>query len=168
MITLSYRKPPIYSLAAQQNSYQLFPEIRLNFREDEGPQLERSHTKKLYRNLRVVLESDESVLETEKWEISEISEGQHIRLQQKPLRFSHEYLKSLSDEKDITFTFSIFHTDESDECLFRCHEVVSILPANFWGGESRQPDLLASFVKPNGVYVESLVRKVTDILELSI
>ena len=39
---------------------------------------------------------------------------------------------------------------------------IDVLPANFWGGETRQPELLAAFVKPNGVYVESLVKQVTE------
>ena len=43
--------------------------------------------------------------------------------------------------------------------------VPAVLPANFWGGETRQPELLAAFVKPNGVYVESLVKQVTEVFE---
>ena len=45
-------------------------------------------------------------------------------------------------------------------------EEIVVLPANHWGGANRQPELLAAFVKPNGVYVESLVKKVTELLNL--
>jgi len=42
---------------------------------------------------------------------------------------------------------------------------IDVPPASFWGGETRQPELLAAFVKPNGIYVESLVKQVTKLLE---
>ena len=168
MLSLSYRKPSIYSLAAQQNAYQLFPEIRLNFHDGESEEVSAGPTtRKILRNLTVKLESDEDVLETAKWEIGEIAQGQHVRLQEKPIRFSHEYLTNLTDEKNITFIFTIHSSEAPEEELFRSTEVLSILPAHYWGGESRQPDLLAAFVKPNGVYVESLVKQVTDVLESS-
>ena len=118
MLSLSYRKPPIYSLAAQQNSYQLFPEIRLNFHDSESEEESPGPTaKKILRNLTVTLESDEDVLESTKWEIGEIAQGQHVRLQEKPIRFSHEYLTNLTDEKNITFIFTIRSSEASEEEL---------------------------------------------------
>ncbi|WP_337136282.1 hypothetical protein, partial [Staphylococcus aureus] len=51
------------------------------------------------------------------------------------------------------------------EVLKECKVPLDVLPAEYWGGEIRQPALLGAFVKPNGVYVESLIHKVTQVLE---
>ncbi|MDA9095719.1 hypothetical protein N9J88_04925, partial [Porticoccaceae bacterium] len=59
----------------------------------------------------------------------------------------------------------VYVLDEPENPLATKEISVAVLPANFWGGERRQPELLAAFVKPNGVYVESLVRQVTEVLE---
>ncbi len=55
--------------------------------------------------------------------------------------------------------------DNSDNIYCQVKVKIKVLPPNFWGGESRQPDLLAAFVKPNGQYVESLVRQVSLYME---
>lgn len=169
-LTLSYRDLPTYSLAAQQNSYRLFANIRLHYLEDEdedeneneNEEGERSDT---LRNLTVKLVSEDGLLLEEKWEISQISPGQYVSLQDRTLQFSHDYLYNLSDETRLQFTFSVFGAEQPDTSLLTQSEMLNILPANFWGGESRQPELLAAFVKPNGIYVESLVKQVTEVLE---
>ena len=159
-LRINYRDLPIYSLAAQQNSYNLFANIRLHYLEGESD--ESSPT---LRNLTVKLECGDGLLLTEKWEISQISPGQYISLQDRPLHFSHDYLFNLSDETRLNFTFSIVSKEEPEAPLLIQSKTLNIVPANFWGGETRQPELLAAFVKPNGVYVESLVKQVTEILE---
>jgi len=65
----------------------------------------------------------------------------------------------------VSITLKVYTNNETDKILAKKEISIAVLPANFWGGESRQPDLLAAFVKPNGVYVESLVRQVTEVLE---
>jgi len=159
-LTLSYRDIPIYSLAAQQNSYRLFANIRLQYLEDEEG--ENSGT---LRNLTVKLVSEDGLLVEEKWELSQISPGQYVNLQDRALQFSHDYLTNLSDETRLQFTFTVYSAEEPETLLLTHSEMVNVLPANFWGGELRQPELLAAFVKPNGVYVESLVKQVTEVLE---
>ncbi|MGE4317731.1 MAG: DUF4011 domain-containing protein [Deferribacterales bacterium] len=159
---LNYRNLSIYSLAAQQNSYNLFANIKLNYLEDDDEQ-----NNPILRDLTVKLDCDGGVLVSEKWEISQISHGQCISLQDRSLKFSHDYLVNLSDETRLGFTFTVFCAENPDICLFTKSETINVAPANFWGGETRQPELLAAFVKPNGVYVESLVKQVTDVLEKS-
>ena len=65
----------------------------------------------------------------------------------------------------VSITLTAYSLDDTENVLTTKTISIAVLPANFWGGESRQPDLLAAFVKPNGVYVESLVRQVTEVLE---
>jgi very-short-patch-repair endonuclease len=159
-LRLSYRELPTYSLAAQQNAYRLFFNVRLHYLEDE----EEVESATL-RNFTVTLECESGLLLTEVWEIGQISPGQYISLQDRPLQFSHDYLFNLSDETRLKFIFSIASEENAETPEVSRTESLSILPANFWGGEVRQPELLAAFVKPNGVYVESLVKQVTDVLE---
>ena len=159
-LKLTYRNLPVYSLAAQQNAYRLFSNARLTYLEDaEG------ESNQTLRNLTVRLECAGGVLHPESWEIAQIAPGQHILLQDRTLHFSHEYLRKLSDETQTRFEFSVLSADDPSRSLVIHSETLTILPANFWAGEARQPELLAAFVKPNGVYVESLVKQVTQVLE---
>lgn len=159
-IDITYRQLPVYSLAAQQNAYRLFADASVHYRlgekDEELPTL---------RNLTVRLTSTDDLLEAQLWEIGYLAPGQTVRLQERALEFSHQYLFDLSDETPLTFTFTVTGSDGVDSPLFVRSDVITVLPANFWGGEKRQPELLAAFVKPNGVYVESLVKQVTDVLD---
>lgn len=159
-IEITYRKLPVYSLAAQQNAYRLFADASVHYRlseeHEELPTL---------RNLTVRLTSTDDLLEAQVWEIGHLAPGQTVRLQERVLEFSHKYLFNLSDETPLTFTFTVTGPDGADSPLYVRSDVITVLPANFWGGEKRQPELLAAFVKPNGVYVESLVKQVTDVLD---
>lgn len=159
-LRILYKDLPVYSLAAQQNSYHLFANIRISYLEDDEWE-----QNPVIRNLTVKLECEEGVWLTETWEISQISPGQYISLQDRPLQFSHDYLFNLSDETRLNFTFSIVSSQDPEVPILIQSETLEVLPANFWGGETRQPELLAAFVKPNGVYVESLVKQVTEVLE---
>jgi very-short-patch-repair endonuclease len=159
-LRIFYKDLPVYSLAAQQNSYRLFTNMRISYLEDnEGDQ------NPTIRNLKVKLECEGGVLLAETWGISQISPGQYISLQDRPLQFSHDYLFNLSDETRLKFTFTVINSEDLEEPLLTQSETLDVLPANYWGGEARQPELLAAFVKPNGVYVESLVKQVTEVLE---
>lgn len=159
-LRLSFRDFPVYSLAAQQNAYRLFSNARLIYAEDtEGEQSPTLHDVKV----RLVPQID--ALKPEEWEISAIAPGQYISLQERTLRFSHEFLLGFSDEKTVYLDITVTTVEAPDTPLIAESAELTILPANFWGGETRQPELLAAFVKPNGVYVESLVKRVTEVLE---
>ena len=159
-LQILYNELPVYSLAAQQNACRLFANVRISYLEDEEG--ENSPT---IRNLTVKLKCEDGILLTETWEVSQISPGQYISLQDRPLQFSHDYLFNLSDETPLKFTFTIASSQDPEVPLLTRSETLAVLPASFWGGETRQPELLAAFVKPNGVYVESLVKQVTEVLE---
>ena len=153
-----------FSLAAQQNSYPLFRNLSLNYptldsglTEDNGP----------LKHLVVKLTSEPELFSPEKWPIDEIRSGQAISLQQRPLNIPHNVLFNLTEEVRVSLTLTVYSLDDPAKILSKEIISIAVLPANFWGGESRQPDLLAAFVKPNGIYVESLVRQVTEVLEKS-
>lgn len=126
-----------------------------------------SKDNKPVRKLVVKLISEPGFFSPEEWQIDEIRSGQIISLQQRPLNIPHDVLFHLTEEMRVSITLTAYSLDDPDKILSKNIISVSVLPANFWGGESRQPDLLAAFVKPNGVYVESLVRQVTEVLENS-
>lgn len=107
----------------------------------------------------------EGWLDSSEWLIDEVISGQAVKLPVKELKFPFETLFGLTEEVLLGLKFELL--DDENLLLCSSEHKESILPANFWGGESRQPDLLAAFVKPNDLYVESLVRKVALLLESS-
>jgi len=151
-----------FSLAAQQNAYPLFRNLSLHYPSSDGELLE---DQKPLRQLVIKLTSEPRLFSPEEWPIDEIRPGQTISLQQHPLNIPHNVLFNLTEEVRVSITLTVELLENPESVLTAKEISVAVLPANFWGGESRQPDLLAAFVKPNGVYVESLVRQVTEVLE---
>ncbi len=151
-----------FSLAAQQNAYPLLRNLSLHYPdlEDKLPE-----DCPVFKQLVVELTSDSELFAKEEWPIDEIRRGQVIPLQKKPLNISHDVLFNLTEEMKVLFTIKVYSQESPKNILTSKDITIDVLPANFWGGESRQPDLLAAFVKPNGVYVESLVKHVTEVLE---
>lgn len=151
-----------FSLAAQQNAYPLFRNLSLHY-----PTLDSDSSQELgpLRRLVVKLTSGSELFSPEEWSIDEIRPGQAISLQKRPLNIPHNVLFNLTEEMRVSITLTAYSLDDPENVLVTNDISIAVLPANFWGGESRQPDLLAAFVKPNGVYVESLVRQVTEVLE---
>lgn len=146
-----------FSLAAQQNSYSVLRNIQIIVPE--------CYDKPVHRNLKLRLNAIEGWLDSSEWLIDEVISGQSVKLPVKELKFPFETLFGLTEEVLLGLKFELL--DDENLLLCSSEHKVSILPANFWGGESRQPDLLAAFVKPNDLYVESLVRKVALLLESS-
>ena len=151
-----------FSLAAQQNSYPLFRHLSLYLAVLEG---ELADVQTPLRGFVIKLTSEPEIFAPEEWSIDEIRPGQAISLQQRPLSISHTFLLNLTEEMKVSITLTANSLENPENILTKKEISIGVLPANFWGGESRQPDLLAAFVKPNGVYVESLVRQVTETLE---
>ena len=148
---------PTFSLAAQQNAYPILKSIRIIYSKSEDCELEP------LQSLKLELKGIHDWLEPEEWHIDRLESGQSINLQLKELRFPFDKLFSITEEIKHELSFELFSAE--GELLNDFNTTVSVLPANYWGGEERQPSLLAAFVKPNGVYVESLVRKVALTLE---
>ncbi len=151
-----------FSLVAQQNAYPLFRHLTLSYPTVEGKLLEDYSP---LSQLVVKLISEPELFTSEEWVIDEIRPGQVISLQQRAFNIPHNFLFNLTEEIRVSVTFTVNVQNNPDPILAKKEISIAILPANFWGGESRQPDLLAAFVKPNGVYVESLVKQVTEVLE---
>jgi very-short-patch-repair endonuclease len=151
-----------FSLAAQQNAYPLFRNLSLHYPITDA---DLSEDNIPLKQLVVKLTSDPEIFSPEEWPIDEVRSGQTISLQKRPLNIPHDVLFNLTEEMRVSITLVAYSLADPDRVLSKNIISITVLPANFWGGESRQPDLLAAFVKPNGVYVESLVRQVTEILE---
>ncbi len=152
-----------FSLAAQQNAYPLFRSLRLY----RVPDSDLPHDLIPLRDLVVRLTVVPQFFTPEEWPVDEINPGQTISLQQRPLNIPHNILFDLTEEITLAATLTVCSSDDPNVVYWRKDISITVLPANYWGGESRQPELLAAFVKPNGIYVESLVRQVTEVLEKS-
>lgn len=177
LLTLIVEHSSTFSLAAQQNAYPLFRSLHLHYpsaSDDDIPKdLNPLHN--LVVRLTAAPEyikpaewfEPEEWFKPEEWLVGGINPGQTIPLQKRPLSIPHGTLSDLTEETTLKLVLTVCISDNSDN-----HEIVAtkeisiaVLPADYWGGESRHPELLAAFVKPNGVYVESLVRQVTEVLE---
>lgn len=147
-----------FSLAAQQNAYSLIKRITLHHLPDE------SEDRASVKDIKVTLKCDSDLIAEETWLIDELISGQSVTLPERDLSVSRNSLLALS-ETVVTLFSCYIELEETGEKLAEYRFKVDILPANYWGGESRQPELLAAFVRPNGVYVESLVRQATELME---
>ncbi len=148
-----------YSLAAQQNGYSLFRNLTLHALASDETNICSKN------NLSLKLSASPALIQDEIWEIDSIQTGQSIRPPKRPLDLTYETLSKITEETLLNIDLILVQKGEKEEVITSKRIVISILPENFWGGETRQPDLLAAFVRPNGIYVESLVKKVTEILE---
>ena len=164
-LSLHIENVSTFSLAAQQNAYPIFRKIRLDYYEPESDENKMVEELPSLQNLVVKLESSPKLIESEQWAIDLISPGQSVTLQERPLSIPHKDLFEMTEETRLEVILTVYRIDEPNEVLVKQVLDISVLPPNFWGGESRQPDLLAAFVKPNGAYVESLVREVTKLME---
>ena len=161
-VELQIEHASVFSLAAQQNAYPLLRRLHLYC---QAPDNEISQSLNPLRNLTVKLTAEPSFFSPEEWTVDQINPGQSIRLQERPLNIPHDILFELTEEITLIMTLTVHASSEPDLIYAKKEISIKVLPANYWGGESQQPELLAAFVKPNGVYVESLVRQVTEILE---
>lgn len=160
-LSIKYSSLTTFSLSAQQNSYPLLKSLSLHHSSDELSDRASSS----YSQLTMRLTSDPEIFAPEEWVIDELRAGQVVKLQDRPLNVSHDLLFNLTEPLKVSMKLAVCSLEFSETELATEEFSVEVLPPNFWGGESRQPELLAAFVKPNGLYVESLVKQVTEILE---
>jgi hypothetical protein len=152
-----------FSLAAQQNSYPLLKRVLITAHTTtEG------ESSKVVTDIRVRLTSEPEFFEPEEWLIDRLESGQSTRLQDRPLKPFHDKLNGLSEEMLVQLTFAVSYIDdESQTRKLTSHHQVSFLPADYWGGESRQAELLAAFVQPNTHSVEAVTARVAQGLRAS-
>lgn len=156
-----------FSFAAQQNAYPLINSLRLEYTagiaQDCNSLINQNERIKPLTNIRVVLSAIDGWLEQEEWLVDNLAEGQELSLPKRDLKLPFERLFGLTEELTLELRLTVLGNDDVELAAYKKN--VSILPVDYWGGESRQPDLLAAFVKPNGVYVESLIKQVSEYLE---
>lgn len=158
MLKLDANLTTIFSVAAQQNSFPLLR--RANLVASDGEELSFTNT-----NISVRLTSSPVLFEPEVWKIDRIDSGQTIRLQERLLKVNYDTLNGLTEELKVSLVFEINYSNNDDDnsTSTYTHEV-SCLPSDHWGGEARQPELLAAFVQPNTHAVEQIVAGVGSLL----
>lgn len=166
-ITLHCELAQTFSLAAQQNSYPLVKRILISaIKQSEEP--DDSIVAQTIRDIRVRLTTEPEMLEPEEWLLDSLKAGQSTKLQNRPLRPLHSLLVNLSEELLVKVTLSVSYTDTDGSTAEKTeHWDTRFLPADYWGGESRQPELLGAFVQPNISTVEMLTSKVARTLRAS-
>ncbi|WBA10111.1 DUF4011 domain-containing protein [Salinivibrio kushneri] len=151
---------PTFSLAAQQNAYPLLKRVLVTCPEDAG-----NTVAKHVRDIRVKLICEPQFVEPEEWLIDRLESGQSIKLQDRPLKPHYEKLAGLTEEVVVRLMFSVSYVDAAGTTQELCtNHQVNVLPADYWGGESRQAELLAAFVQPNIHTVESITSCVAQSL----
>jgi hypothetical protein len=134
-ITLNTEYLSTFSLAAQQNAYPLFHSIRLNYSAfNPQPTEEPAPLRKLV----IRLTSTPDFFTPEEWLVDEITPSQSITLQQRPLNIPLDLLFKLTEEMKLVVTFTISSTEAPFNVYLKKEILITVLPANFWGGESRQ------------------------------
>ncbi|WP_421866976.1 DUF4011 domain-containing protein [Motiliproteus sp.] len=147
-----------FSLAAQQNAYPLLKRVLVS-----APAASESENPTPVTDIRVRLTSDPIFFEPEEWLIDRLDAGQSTKLQDRPLRPHFNKLSGLTEEMLVQLTFAVSYIDSDGQTHeLSSHHEVSFLPADYWGGESRQSELLGAFVQPNIHSVEALTAKVAQ------
>lgn len=145
-----------FSLAAQQNAYPLLKRMFIS-----APAAVEGESSKPVTDIRVRLTSEPIFFEPEKWLIDRLEAGQSTKLQDRSLKPHFDKLSGLTEEMLVQLTFAVSYIDSDGQAReLSSHHEVSFLPADYWGGESRQAELLGAFVQPNVHTVEALTAKV--------
>lgn len=158
-----------FSLAAQQNSYPLIKNTMISYSrsDDEINNAIESLDEKI-SNICVHLSTVPEFIEPEEWLFDELKLFQSVKLQERPLKPHYDKMLGLTEEIQVHFIFNVSYIDLNGQTIEQTFKYnVSILPANYWGGESRQAELLAAFVQPNVHTVEMLTSKVSQFLKKS-
>ena len=127
-LEISYAKAKIYSLAAQHNSRPLLSNLCLAYEETDDDQL------LVIRDLKAELSFESELIPTQTWDIAQLSMGEAIKLQERVLRFDSDYLFRLSDPTQLKLSLKVL--DNEDQVLVEQFDVIDVLPANYWGGET--------------------------------
>ncbi|MBA4502121.1 DUF4011 domain-containing protein [Marinobacterium marinum] len=147
-----------FSLAAQQNAYPLLKRALVS-----APEATEGEPSGSITDIRIRLTSDPVFFEPEEWLIDRLAAGQSAKLQERPLKPQFEKLTGLTEEMQVQLTFAASYIDaEGQSRELTSHYDVSVLPGDYWGGESRQAELLGAFVQPNVHAVEALTAKVAQ------
>lgn len=154
-----------FSLAAQHNSYPLVKRIIVSAPFDEEGDHDISPERQTLRNIRVRLTTEPEFIAPEEWLVDQIDVGQSAKLQERPFKPHHKLLADLTEQLSVKLTLAAsYDSPNGNRVETENHYEIDVLPADYWGGESRQPELLAAFVQPNTHIVETLCAKVTHLL----
>lgn len=154
-----------FSLAAQHNSYPLIKRILISAPFDEEIDHDVTPARQTLRNIRVRLTTEPEFIAPEEWLVDQIDVGQSAKLQEKPFKPHHQLLADLTEQLAIKLTLvASYDGPDGVSAETETQYEVQVLPADYWGGEQRQPELLAAFVQPNTHIVDTLCAKVTHLL----
>lgn len=154
-----------FSLSAQHNAYPLIKRIIISAHSEKEGDQDVAPERQTIRNIRVLLKTEPEFIAPEEWLVDQIDVGQSTKLQERPLKPNHEHLVNLTEQISVKLTLMVSYDDpEGKSAETKSHYEIQVLPADYWGGESRQPELLAAFVQPNTHIVETLCAKVTHLL----
>ncbi len=147
-----------FSLAAQQNAYSLLKRVLLSV-----PAAVKGESPKKVTDIRVLLTCEPIFFEPEEWLIDRLEAGQSTKLQLRPLKPHFDKLSGLTEEMLVQLKFAVSYIgSDGQPHEFSSHHEISFLPADYWGGEARQAELLGAFVQPNAHAVETLTAKVAQ------
>lgn len=158
-----------FSLAAHQNSHPLLRRLRVSHPRPAdgdapaGPAACDGLEVRLACDPVAVGARSLRLVEDRAWPLSgTIRPGQSVDIDPGELRIDAGLLAGLTEAVETTLRLTLSAAAEPGAGAPPAAAVerrVSVLPHDHWGGESRQPELLAAFVRPNEAHTESLVRQ---------
>jgi very-short-patch-repair endonuclease len=95
------------------------------------------------------------------WNIDELHSKHSLQLDEQRVEIPISNLDELVEEKKYNLRIQV---TTKGKLVSTLKKPLRMLPKNQWGGESHMPELLASFVCPNGEYTDYLLKKAANSL----
>jgi len=142
---------PKFNLAFQQNSLPLITEIEL-----------KNSSQQSFRDLELVLTSSPGFLIGRTWFIDKLAADAQVILDDVRVELNAEFLRAIHESLmgEMTFTLT-----SGDEILDTKTTKVELLAKDEWVGTRILPEILAAFVQPNDMAVQTILRDASKILE---
>ena len=140
----------VYSYVFNQNQFPLINLLELT-----------NNSRKSLRSIEVKATFDPNDFNEVPWNIDELYSKQSIQLDEQRVSIPISALEDLIEEKSYNLSIEVIVQGKK---VLAFRNSLRMLPKNQWDGESNMPELLASFVCPNGEYIDFLLKRAANSL----
>ena len=138
------------NFAYQQNDIAILKELKII-----------NNTLEDWQSIQISMTSSFNFIKNKVWQIEKIAARDEIVIKDRTIDLNLDVLKDLTESINATVTFKLIIGEKETEQL---DVPVQVLAKNEWGGIEYIPELLASFVMPNSVGIDSIIREVGILL----
>ena len=140
----------VYSYVFNQNQFPLINLLELT-----------NNSSKPLREVQVKAVFDPNDFNEVPWNIDELHSKKSTKLDEQKVSIPISNLEDLIEEKKYNLSIEV---SVQGQRIMSLKKSLRMLPKNHWGGESNMPELLASFVCPNGEYTNHLLKRAANTL----